>query len=222
VTRPEPEARRTAELLRTRGHEVLLAPLMRTEAVPADIGGSFDAIAMTSANAARAAVPRPLPVLAVGERSAQAAREAGYTQVESANGALSDLVALIAKRFPRGRILYLAGEDRAGDLAAALAPHGIAVHTVVVYRAVAADALPPEAALALKDGRLDGVLHYSRRSAETLIRLTEGAGALNAVLSLAHYCLSAEVAEPLRARGATVRIVARPQETALIELIGPA
>jgi hypothetical protein len=42
------------------------------------------------------------------------------------------------------------------------------------------------------------------------------------VLRLAHYCLSAEVAEPLRARGATVRIAARPQETALIELIGPA
>jgi uroporphyrinogen-III synthase len=222
VTRPEDDAARTAQALRARGHDALIAPLLRIETIPADTSGSYDAIAVTSANAARAAILRDLPVLAVGDRSAQAARDAGYAQVESAGGALTDLVALAAKRFPKGRILYLAGADRAGDLAADLARRGIAVDTAVVYRAVAADALPPEALRALRDGQVDGVLHYSGRSAETLLRLADAAGVLNAVLSLAHYCLSAEVAEPLRARGAaTLPIAASPQEAALIDLIGP-
>lgn len=222
VTRPEDDAARTAQTLRARGHDALIAPLWRIETVAADTGGSHDAIAITSANAARGAILRDLPVLAVGDRSAQAAREAGYATVESADGALADLVALIARRFPNGRILYLAGEDRAGDLAGDLSRHGIAVQTAVIYRAVAADALPPEASRALREGQLDGVLHYSRRSAETLLRLADAAGVLNAVLSLAHYCLSAEVAEPLRARGAVaLRIAASPREAALIDLIGP-
>jgi uroporphyrinogen-III synthase len=232
VTRPEPDALRTAEALRARGHEVLLAPLMRGELVDADLSGEWAGVLMTSANAARAVSTHSqlagllrLPAFTVGDRSAEVARTIGFSDVVSADGGMRDLVRLVAQRFAGNgaRLLYLAGEDRAGDLAAALAPHGIAVDTAVVYRVVAADALPLDAALALKEGRIDGALHYSRRSAETLLRLAEGAGALNAVLSLAHYCLSAEVAEPLRARGATtLRIAARPQEAALIDLIGPA
>ena len=223
VTRPAGDAARTAQALRARGHEALIAPLLRIETIPADTAGSFDAIAITSANAARAAILSHLPVLTVGDRSAQAAREAGYGRVESADGALADLVALIARRFPKGRILYLAGEDRAGNLEGDLAAHGITAQTAVIYRAVAAEALPPDALRSLSEGQVDGVLHYSRRSAGTLLRLAEAEGVLNAVLSLAHYCLSAEVAEPLRARGAaTLAVAASPQETALIDLVGPA
>ena len=39
VTRPEPDAARTAEALRARGHEVLVAPLLRVETIAADFGG---------------------------------------------------------------------------------------------------------------------------------------------------------------------------------------
>ena len=88
-----------------------------------------------------------LPCLTVGDRSADAARAAGFTRVESADGALADLVRL-ATRHAGGRLLYLAGEDRAGDLAGELSGHGIAVETAVVYRAVALEKLPAEIAQA--------------------------------------------------------------------------
>ena len=144
VTRPEQDAARTAQALRARGHTVLLAPLMRLETIEAEFAGPFAAVLLTSANAARA-VPAhrrraellSLAAFAVGARTAQAARESGFAQVESADGALGDLVRL-ATRLPGERLLYLAGEDRAGDLAGDLAAHGIAVETAVVYRAVAA------------------------------------------------------------------------------------
>jgi uroporphyrinogen-III synthase len=90
---------------------------------------------------------------------------------------------------------------------------------VVVYRAVAAERLPTELTQALS-ARLDGALHYSRRSAATLLALAETAGALNALLNLAHYCLSDEVAAPLRRAGAArVSVAPRPDEAALIGLL---
>lgn len=232
ITRPEPDATRSAQALHERGYDVLLAPLMHMQAIDADLGdGPFAGVLITSANAARAAQAhsrfgelKRLPVFAVGNRSAEAAREAGFENVSSAAGALADLVGLVLARFAGSdaRVVYFAGEDRAGDLAAGLATRGIAVHTAVVYRAVARNTLPDDAAQALASGGLDGAVHYSRRSAATLLRLAGQAGALNAVLGLTHCCLSDEVASPLRDAGAGRILVApHPDEAALIALISP-
>ena len=224
LTRPEADATRTARALTARGHTVLVAPLMRLETIDGAFGGSFGAVLLTSANAARALTPRAraeltrLPAFAVGARTAQAAREAGLTQVESADGALADLVRLVSARQPGGRLLYLAGEDRAGDLAGDLAAHGIAVETAVVYRAVPVEALPGDAVQALTDGRIDAALHYSRRSALTLLHLAEEARLLNAALNLAHYCVSEDVAAVLReSRAGRVFAAAVPTEAALFD-----
>jgi uroporphyrinogen-III synthase len=232
VTRPQEDAARTAQELRARGHDVLLAPLLHIEALSAELRGPWAAALITSANAARAVSVHhrgedifSLPVFTVGDRSAEAARAAGFTDVISADGALPDLARLVAGRCaPRGApLIYLAGEDRAGDLAGDLAAHGIDVRMVAVYRARPAEALPGDAARALAAGEIDAVLHYSRRSAATLLRLADAAAVSGAVLDLAHYCLSAEVAAPLRERGAgRVHVAASPHETALIALVGPA
>lgn len=226
LTRPEPDGLRSAARLRARGHDVILAPLMRGETLQADFDGPFAAVLMTSANAARAAAEHPrfaelsrLPAVTVGDHSAEVARAAGFAAVTSAQGALDDLVRLAAARFANARVLYLAGEDRAGDLAAELARHGISVETAVIYRAVAATALPPEAAQALGTHQLDAVLHYSRRSAATLLHLAAAAGAVNTLLGLAHYCLSDEVAVPLRDAGARrITIAPHPGESSLFGL----
>jgi uroporphyrinogen-III synthase len=227
ITRPEPDAARSAAALRKRGHQAVVAPLLRTQAIDADFGGPFAAVLMTSANAARAlslhrrAIELTrLPAFTVGARSAEAAREAGFADVTSADGALADLVRLVAQRWAGrdARLIYLAGEDRAGDLVGDLSAHGIAVDAVVIYRAVACDALPAEVAQAL--GGLDGALHYSGRSVTTLLRLAERAGVLDAAIGLAHYCLSGEMAAPLRAAGAErIFIAASPTESALFALL---
>jgi len=232
LTRPEPDARRTAAALRALGHEAVLAPLVRIDTMPdAPIGaGPWGAILVTSANAAhaiaahgRVAALRELPVFAVGSRSAQAMRAAGFGTVTSADGGLDDLVRLVAGTAkPGAPLLYLAGEERSGDLAGDLRARDFAVHSVVVYRAVAASGLPGAAAEALASG-VDGVLHFSRRSAEAYVNAARGAGMLAGALKPAHFCLSAQVAEPLaRAGAAIVRIAPRPAEAALIELVGPA
>jgi len=228
VTRPEPDATRTAEALRARGHEVLVAPLLATLTIAADFTGHYDGVLMTSANAARALAAHPrrgeltqLSCFTVGGRTTEAAQTAGFTDTISADGALGDLVELVAARFDRAeRLLYLAGEDRAGDLAGELAKRGIAVDTVVVYRAVAAEKLPPHLVQALQETTLDAALHYSRRSVATLLTFARHSGAMDAVTRLAHYCLSAEVAAPLREAGAgRIAVAPRPDEASLLALI---
>ena len=231
ITRPAADAERTAAGLRARGHDAVVAPLLTVEFLSnAELGdGSWTAILLTSANAARAIAGhkrldelRRIPVFAVGKQSAHALRAEGFAAVTSADGDADDLAALIAARLePPARLLYLAGEDRAGDLAGTLRAKNFVVDTVVVYRVVAAATLPAEAVAALA-GKLDGVLHYSRRSAQAFLAAARQTGLLEAALGKpVHYCLSATVAEPLTAAGAAnVRIAARPDEAALMALCG--
>jgi len=230
VTRPEEDAERTAASLRARGHSVVVAPLLHIEALPdAEIGsGPWAAILVTSANAAFAIARHPrgaelknVPVLAVGERSAQAMRAAGFAEVISAGG---DLARLAAERLKQGvPLLYLAGTDRSGDIAGDLRAQNYTVRTAVIYHAVAATALPRAAAEALAGG-IDGVLHFSRRSAEAYVTLARGAGLFEAALKKPrHFCLSAQVSEPLAQAGAAdIRIAPQPTEAALFEIIGAA
>ena len=227
VTRPD--GARTAEELRARGHAPVVAPLLRIEPIAdVDLGGSWVAIVLTSSNAARVLQAHPqragldgLPVYAVGQRSAQAARDAGFIDVTSAEGDVTDLAGLVVERVGEGTLLYLAGEDRAGDLAGELADHGLNVHTAVIYRAVPVEILPAVARAAFPAGAVDGVLHYSRRSAEAFVDHARQADVLGQALTAVHYCLSPQVAAPLQAAGAAqIRIARRPDETALFELLG--
>jgi uroporphyrinogen-III synthase len=228
LTRPEPDAQRTAAALRARGHEPVIAPLLRIEAqIDVRIGeGPWRAILVTSANAGpaiafheRAAQLRTLPVFAVGRRSAQTMTAAGFSVVKHSDGDVSDLVAFVAAQLtPATPLLYLAGEERSGDLAGELRGRGFDVETAVVYRAVATASMPPAASEALA-GEI-GVLHFSRRSAEAFLDAAQAMNLFAAALRPVHYCLSPRVAEPLmRAGAADVRVAREPSEAALIALI---
>lgn len=232
VTRPRPDAARTAALLRARGHDPIVAPLIDIERLSqVDLsGGPWAAFLLTSANAllglaehAHRDDVRRVPVFTVGAQTAQAAWGQGFRNVMSADGGVADLANLVAARLtPPARLLYLAGEDRAGDLAGALSARGFAVDTVVVYRAVAAIKLPRAVVEALTIG-IDGVLHYSRRSAEAYLAAARASGCVAGALKPAHFCLSAAVAAPLAQAGASsIRVAPEPTEAALLALIGAA
>ena len=228
VTRPQADGERTAATLRARGHQVLVAPLLRVEPVAADLAGGWGAVIITSANApgaiaghaARAALNK-LPAFAVGRRSAEAARQVGFSEVTTAGGDVRDLVRLIAERHAdtEGPLLYLAGEDRAADLIGELSARGIAAEMRVVYRAVTAP-FPPPLVAALKAGEIDAVLHFSKRSVDNYLTGAGPAGIAEQALAVRHLCLSPQIAAPLTKAGAAhVTVAARPDEAALIDLV---
>jgi uroporphyrinogen-III synthase len=227
VTRPEPDGERTAQNLRAQGHDVLLVPLMRMEAIDFVLTDeTYCALVMTSANAVRAvAVHRArgklmaLRTFTVGRHTADAARATGFSDVTSADGDKDDLGRLIGTRLTGERqpLLYLASEDRSGDLAVA----GMTIRTIVAYRTVAVEGFAPDVAAALARGGVDGVLHFSRRSAQIFVDCAKRAGLAHRAIALRHYCLSRQVSEPLAAAGAEgISIARHPDEAAVIDSVG--
>lgn len=226
ITRPQADGERTATALRARGHEVLVAPLMRVEVIAANLAGEWGAVIVTSANAPNAIAQNPArdalikrPLFAVGRRSAEAARQTGFINVTSAGGDVRALVRTLVGEHADAKapLLYLAGEDRAADLIGELSTRGIAAEMRVVYRAVAAP-FPPALIEALRVGEVDIVMHFSRRSAENYVAGAKRAGIVGPALAVRHLCLSAQVAEPL-AGASCIAVAAHPDEAALIELL---
>ena len=93
VTRPLPDGETTAASLRARGFVAMSAPMLRFEALPFhdDEGTQYGGVIATSANALRGIEPQlagtvllKLPLFAVGEHTAEAARQAGFTKVITA------------------------------------------------------------------------------------------------------------------------------------------
>ena len=228
LTRPQEDSERTAVALRAKGHDVLIVPLLRVEPVDAKLRTNWGGVVITSAHAAMALAALAqrdglisLPLYAVGKRTADAAREIGFTDIVTAGGDVRDLLRTIVEHRAdeKGPLLYLAGEDRSGDLIGDLKVRGIAAEMAIIYRAAPA---PFTAALtkALKAGEVDAVLHFSRRSAESYLAGAASAQIAGPALAVAHYCLSAQIAEPLAAAGASrVAVAKRPDEASIIDLL---
>ena len=238
VTRPHPDDEATASALRDRGFEVLRAPMLRFEPVmfSDDEDALYGAVIVTSANALRAIASQlagsrlvKLPLFAVGEHTAAAAREAGFTQVMTAKGdasALRDLVlaGVKARQLKKAStLLYLAGADLARDLAGELGEKGFTVVTHTTYRMVPASSLPREICDAFVAHQIEAVLHYSRRSARAFLEAARSGGVEISALALPQCCISLAVAAVLRDAGATqVTAAAQADENALFEALGRA
>jgi uroporphyrinogen-III synthase len=119
--------------------------------------------------------------------------------------------------------LYCAGEDRAGDLAGVLQARGLRVETACVYRAAMVADLIPDVRAAFTGDAIDAVLHYSARTAAAFVAAATAAGIRDLSIQARHLCLSAQVAAPLAAAGATaIDVASEPNEQALFALICPA
>jgi uroporphyrinogen-III synthase len=228
LTRPEPGAARTRARLEALGHSVLGDPMLRFKETGAPLPrGPFSALAFTSAHGVRALAARPqasalrgLPVFTVGARTGAQARAAGFAHVIEAEGNIEALAALLSARLaPGARILHAAGADRAGDLAALLGRRQIAVALCVLYAMVPAQNLADATRTALIEGRIDTALHYSTRSAQTLLHCVAADGVKELLRALRHLCLSSAHAAPLAAAGCTVEIAETAEEDALLTLL---
>lgn len=215
ITRPIEDARATADILRARGHDPVIAPLLEIrdrEGVSFPI--EMQAVLSTSANGIRALAKntsrRDLRVFAVGAQTAEAAKLAGFTDVESADGDVTDLAQLvISSTFPRTEMLvHAAGAETRGDIAGVLRREGFSVQIVTLYDARAAKEIPVDLAA------VEAALFYSPRSAATFARL---AGACNNIIAC---CMSAATADALKGlRLRDVRVAARPNQDSLLALL---
>ena len=223
LTRPLEDSRAVAEALRPEGIDCLVWPLTRIVPtagaleIPEGTGG----LLFTSANGVRAFAAleprRDLPALCVGDATAEAAREAGFADVRSADGDAQALAEL-ARRSGIAAFLHPRGRDAAGDLAGWLRESGRQVAEAVLYEAAEGEAPPPAVAEALAAGALNLVTVWSRRGAAILGRRL---AALEARLGNTDLlAISAAAAEPLAGAGFRRRVVAaRPGGPAMLAAI---
>lgn len=230
VTRPYPDNEKTAQGLRARGLEVLVSPTLRQEPLPFhyDPDVTYDAVIVTSANAMRAVKDDPslaplfgLKLFAVGDASAEIARQIGFRDVVSASGdgaALREVVTAALKK--NSTLCYLAGADLGRDLTVELGERGYTVITHTTYRMMLVPHFSDAVIAAFSAGSIDAVLHYSRRSARSFIDAAQASGVEVLALALPQICISQPVASILREAGASRVIVAQsPDENAIFEAL---
>lgn len=218
ITRTAPGADRLAHRVREAGFDPIVSPLLMTDPdfPTPDLTSVLDevaALAFTSVNGLRfadLAPRRDWPVFTVGDRTAEAARAKGFTDVVSADGDARMLAEIIAAHWgDRTGVVLVPGAERpAADLAVLLA-YRVPVRSLAVYRTIEATAPVPAA--------FDSVLIQSVRAAETLaLKLPpeHAAGKIAVALSPA-------IAEPIRSTGfAEIRTAALPNENSLLTALG--
>jgi uroporphyrinogen-III synthase len=172
LTRPTVQSARFADILRARVPELkivtspLIAPVLLSPIMPLK---PWKAIILSSETGAEAAgrIKATLPDLAfcVGDRTAQAARAAGFV-TRSADGDAEALLTLILSH-PIGPLLHLRGREARGDLAKRLSANGIETDEAVIY---AQEEQPlTDEAIALLQGATPVLAPvFSPRSAEIL------------------------------------------------------
>ena len=229
VTRGQPEADELARTLAGLGHEAVVEPLLETRVMPGDptalVGdlSGVQALLFTSANGARAFAAlngtRHLPVFTVGQSTAAAARAASFGRVESADGNVEDLAALVRRRLDPagGALFHAAARQVAGDLKGTLESAGFTLRRAVLYEAVAAAQLSRPTVEALSAGQVDAVMFFSPRTGETFVRLVQAQALLSSLVRCHALCPSAAVAAKVDALDwAGVLVAERPTQEALL------
>lgn len=225
VTRAEPGAAGTLARLKAEGYAAIAAPTARIKALPANPPEDAAALAVTSRHGAlRAAAlfsDRTLPIFAVGEASAAAAKDQGFTDVRSGGGDGPALADLIARARPAGLIVHVRGRDQAFDLVADLAACGLSAQSLIAYAAEPVPRLPLAAEAAVRAGAT--VLVHSAKGAERFLALIEAAGLCECLDRQRVVAISRQAATPYLAAGVgRIDIAAEPTEDGVFQALAAA
>ncbi len=211
VLRPEPGNSATAARIEELGFQAIRLPLFAIHALawdppePAD----HDALLLTSANAIRCGGPglaelQHLPVFAVGLKTAETARAAGFDVLAAGEVDAAALIAL-AKAHGVCRALHLAGRHRSIEAG------GPVSRVIAVYASEEA----PVSAIQAQSLRGSIALLHSARAAKRMAALADLHGTPRASIGIA--ALSSAVAAAAGSDWATIVTAAVPTDAALIE-----
>jgi len=205
VLRPEPAGTVTLQEAWARGLDAVAVPLFVVEPVQwqAPDAGKFDGLLLTSANAVRLGGEalrslRGLPVYAVGEATADAARETGFDIIATGDAGVDRLLGSIE---PDLKLLHLCGADRRE-------PDGAKqeISRVTAYRAT----IVPTPDLAAAEGSV--ALVHSPRAGRRFADLVSD----RATISIA--AISEAAAQQVGGGWRTVQTAAQPTDDALLAL----
>ena len=220
IIRPEPGASASAERAREAGLEPVLLPFFEVQAVAWDAPdpAEYDAVLLTSANAVRFGGAgleslRALPVHAVGDRTAAAARAA---RLDVASVGTSDAAAAVkaASEMGHRRLFWLAGADHRPIKMPKNMPKALKVTTVIGY-ASGPKKLTADAAAIIAS--VDAVALHSPRAATEFAKAVTEFGLDKASITLAAF--SPAIADAAGDGWNAVAVAERPADIALLSAL---
>ena len=228
LTRPHADSKKLARYLAAHGVSSVIEPLLniRFRKGPSLDTAGVAALAFTSANGVHAftkrSLRRDLPVFAVGDATARAARDAAFKEVKSAMGDVNDLAHLLSQALsPKaGPILHPAASHVAGDLAGLLIDAGFTYRREAIYMAEEITKLSPETCTAIARGDIDGVVLMSPRTGRIFKELMIRSKLAERAANMTAFCLSTAVADAVRGLPwCKVQTAERPEQNVFMELL---
>jgi len=226
ITRTADGADSTARAVKALGHLAIVAPVLAVEPLEVRLDQPFDAVIFTSRNGVKVfsarSERRDAPAWCVGGATADAARDAGFDAIVSAEGDVEALFELMKQKAPRHfRYLYASARQPSAPLTAWLWAEGFRVSQSPVYDTVAV--APP-----LADGdlaRITHVLIHSARGGREVAAYLKAHGKF-AFTNPWFICMSEkawqgfEAVAGALASGTRHRIAPEPTEAAMLGLLG--
>lgn len=202
LTRPAGKNDQLKMALVARDMPVMEVPLFTRELFPLSLDyNGVQAIFLSSANGcADIDVFPDLPVFAVGEATAEVARQKGAKQVFiGANKADSLLDMAHEKLDPaKGVCLYLRGEQIAYPLAEALKGAGFSVQEIISYRMEPLDGFPPILLKSLQKREIGHIFFFSAYAAQHFMSLQDKTDMRESCRETVAYAISSRVADVLK------------------------
>jgi len=177
VTRPDSGGTATATRIEALGWRPVLAPFLRVVRLESRIPLGAQAVLVASANALPSLPVTGLPLFAVGDATAEAARRLGHADVQSAGRDAEALTALTLRLADpaQGPLVLACGRGQGWALRESLRRQGFRVVRRVFYHAVPVASFPATASEALLSGSLHGAIFLSAETAAAFARLLPAA-----------------------------------------------
>jgi uroporphyrinogen-III synthase len=165
-----------------------------------------------------------MPLYTVGKHTAIKAQLAGFSHVVMAGEDVYGLIETIEKDFKsstsQSKLLYASGNVVHHDLGKKLIHQGIDTTRIIVYDSIVSESLQEDTLSLLAAGTLKAIVFYSKRSAETFMKIIEKSGYLSCLRGITAYTLSAHIAQALPSEYfSDIKIATEPTQDALLSLI---
>lgn len=205
ITRPEESAKLVTKQLQDLGHQVTNEPLIHIIPVDRDqalkcFPPTFNVVVTTSQQAIRCLAnlikERDFNLWCVGSESTKVAKDAGFTNIHTAEGSANDLINKLLRTYTfslESPIIHVSGDIIRVDIVKSLLEKGIPARQVVVYNTQESTSISKITQHNLQAGTLDAVLFYSPRTAKIFKKLCTASKLDHFCENLTAVCLSGAI-----------------------------
>jgi len=236
ITRPIREAEKTAQILKARGFDVIIEPMLTISAVNFDLPEvrGLDALIFTSQNGVRFFdAPqefKEIPVVTVGEKTAALAKELGYKDVQCLGADMAELAQGLNQLNCAAQKTYgyVRGVHTAGNLKDSIDSPKINMVETVVYDSIQSTQFSDNVLKNIENKDVRAVLFYSRRAAQAFAdcaafhanQQTRTGDIYEGLKSIQALCLAPSMVEYLdKLPMKDIKVSASPNEETLLSLL---